>query len=1345
MAINRLDLSKELVRAKPNFFPEEGTDLEQAAMSHHSKRYHNSSLPNGNPASGAAGFVTNGALPVAGAPYFEPCIDDRGTLMNGAVGNFFGGTLATKDDVTAMTTTGSSPFTASSPRVYKGANVQFDAVFNKLGYHFPQERIITLWQDVVPTIQKTRPPEPLVMRLNTFDCTTYVHANVVPKAYELDDYQVRTPTDIIGQHIHLPKWDLVSADGSANGWNYEDGTLSPEAVVETIEAINKWQTTSTPVLTDVMGAAVKTSFSFPNPVFSTNNFTLTPANHPYFGGQWPGARSTIQRWFADPVVNVQGVDRGLGIIFTHDHYGPSTHQQIGLYGTVLIEPAGSKWVHNETGTPLHTRTGSLPGDDGGPTSWQAAILTNQDSRYSASWKVGTLDVESYREFFLEYSDFQHAYQPGVYVGANASGQQIAPYVTVQGAPLSPGLFLNTTALTGNPNSFRDAIQPGYRLQAPLVNGFPIDLWVFPPTCLGNVPRPCPEAITAADAGMYVVNYRNESLVARVFDPKRTDCPGGRTGCQANGSFKQGDLAFAMVSSVQRAIPELNSTLGKAPATFAGGGTSPFLPPINQLAALAGGDPFTPMIRAYDGDNVYVKVQAGGQEEEHTISLHGLKWMQAGSGFGVAKNSGWRNAQPGGISEQFSFRMPIFADNNQRGTQADYAYVTAAGYDGWATGVWGILRSYGNKQSNLFAMPTNDPSKSVKFVNGTAFNKVCPATAPVRNYDVTAVLAEDVLAVPRDGNGTSLVTITDPFPGTHMGRAPEAIDARGTAGGTLVYNSRTTDIPALPGGQAHKGPLHDPAGILYVNTDDLIPDASMVVNQPPCWTPVSGGKVKYNPWVHNCAVHLFGQNPSDLTNYPRIPNVPVPVEPIVIRAAAGDCINVTLRNKMLEQAVTNDANRYPLYETSGGSTAVFLDTGKGLWADTNNDGKGDTTWPKANVKFDRMPDLASANPLPAIVRLNPGTGAVGMTSVQNNLFAPSPHVGLHPALVEYDVTRSNGVYVGGNPGGDLIGPNQQTTYQWYAGNISAKPSSTSSTTRTFTLEATPIEFGGFNIMPAEPLKQPQHGLVGAGAVYPQGATWTVDPGTTTSATVTEPASGGQGPWVFRDFSLIAQKGVAMFYKDSSPVENIEGEGTFGVAEDSQDMGGITLNYGTEPMWFRFGLNPAGKNPAGQSVLSDVAAGDAYSNGLVGGGDPQTAVFTTPAGKPVRMHVLMPTGAGRGSTFDLHGHVWQRDPYVCQSADLGLQGKCDMGNGYAGSSGTGAVGAQRLAGTGTSGQWRYENPMGIGIGGIESWFPAEHYEVVLPSAGGPWKITGDYLFRDHMGQGNAAGLWGIVRVQ
>jgi len=126
----------------------------------------------------------------------------------------------------------------------------------------------------------------------------------------------------------------------------------------------------------------------------------------------------------------------------------------------------------------------------------------------------------------------------------------------------------------------------------------------------------------------------------------------------------------------------------------------------------------------------------------------------------------------------------------------------------------------------------------------------------------------------------------------------------------------------------------------------------------------------------------------------------------------------------------------------------------------------------------------------------------------------------------------------------------------------------------------------------------------------------------------------------------------------------------------------------------------------------------------------------AGDPFRMHVLMPFAPGRGSTYDLHGHVWQRDPYVCPGdSDLGLSGKCNMGNGHAGSAGNGSVGSQNLG----------DNPIGFHLGGIESWFSGQHYEIVIPSAGGSFRVTGDYLFRDHMGLGNAGGLWGIVRVQ
>jgi len=48
------------------------------------------------------------------------------------------------------------------------------------------------------------------------------------------------------------------------------------------------------------------------------------------------------------------------------------------------------------------------------------------------------------------------------------------------------------------------------------------------------------------------------------------------------------------------------------------------------------------------------------------------------------------------------------------------------------------------------------------------------------------------------------------------------------------------------------------------------------------------------------------------------------------------------------------------------------------------------------------------------------------------------------------------------------------------------------------------------------------------------------------------------------------------------------------------------------------------------------------------------------------------------------------------------------------------------------------------GIESWFGTQHYEIVIDSAGGSEGVVGDYLFRDHMGLGNAGGLWGILRV-
>ncbi len=90
--------------------------------------------------------------------------------------------------------------------------------------------------------------------------------------------------------------------------------------------------------------------------------------------------------------------------------------------------------------------------------------------------------------------------------------------------------------------------------------------------------------------------------------------------QADGD--KGDLAFALQSRTDRAIAALN--VQPTAATIING--TKFPPPINAGGVNAG-DPFTPMMRTYSGDLVRVKIQAGGHEEEHNATIHGLKWLQ----------------------------------------------------------------------------------------------------------------------------------------------------------------------------------------------------------------------------------------------------------------------------------------------------------------------------------------------------------------------------------------------------------------------------------------------------------------------------------------------------------------------------------------------------------------------------------------------------------------------------------------------------------------------------------------------------------------------------------------------
>ena len=190
----------------------------------------------------------------------------------------------------------------------------------------------------------------------------------------------------------------------------------------------------------------------------------------------------------------------------------------------------------------------------------------------------------------------------------------------------------------------------------------------------------------------------------------------------------------------------------------------------------------------------------------------MKWLQGGSGYGFAPNSGWRNSQHAGISEQFTFASPTIPVLNG-GVRADHLYSLNPSMDGYWNGVWGLFRNYGTAQPNLKQLP-NGATLPFKLTNAAAFTGICPATAVLRSYDISAVLANDVLAQHRRGHHPPHRRVG----GHERGRKDRRTASRRSTrnGGTLVYNPRAT---LLENGKS--GPLHDPTAMLWVRTADLV--------------------------------------------------------------------------------------------------------------------------------------------------------------------------------------------------------------------------------------------------------------------------------------------------------------------------------------------------------------------------------------------------------------------------------------------------------------------------------------------------------------------------------------------
>jgi hypothetical protein len=810
---DQFDWSKDLATMNAIQLPELGTPVEQVAMKFFGQPCYASFFPDGTKGSCPSpngtppqstlntpptGFRLNGlprknplgnsaeqlgAMP--GAPFADPAVDDNGKAV---------GTL----------------------RRYKAAAIQANVVFNKKGWHYPQQRMLTLWKDAQSTIDFTsgkpgRQPEPLFFRGNSGDIIEYWHTNLVPNYYLVDDFQVRTPTDILGQHIHLVKFDVTSSDGAGNGFNYEDGTFAPEEVQEMIHAINAdggmvMLNGVKTALLDPSHPDYKKLHAPPKDIFDcvARPDALrckpcprdwTPTSRPQCLS-WLGAQTTIQRWYLDPQVDDAGVDRTLRTVFTHDHFGPSTHQQAGLYAGLLVEPKGATWTSNDGATTFGSRS------DGGPTSWQARIITSNNA-------------DSYREFMLEFQDLQLAYWLKT---ADAKTEE-------------------------NPDPKQGWIDKENAVNAP------------------STPSLVTTGVADTPAGTYSVNYTNEPIAMRLAaqipgEPPKTIS----------------DMSYVFDNSVQATLNAI-----------------PNVPKVEP-------DPMTPLMRAYQNDNVQVRVLVGAHVFPHQFNFQGPNWFAEPSW----KNSGYRSAQAMGLSEHFEFLFKVpssSAPNTARKCPdkmsdvncVDYLYSPSFDQFGLANGLWGIFRAYDPDAKTtepgsdpilkkVMPLPNNRPVEP----GSVATFATCPAvlTPPAANrvFNITAVTTQKALATPAF-LGNLVFNLGKPLTGT----VTFASDSSTVTGVGTFFSSEVAEGDLLT--------LNSTSATLQGKVKAITDPTHLVLEA----NAASNGTGFYQKLLSNPLGIMYVRSEDLDANGLLKPGVPV--EPLVLRANAGDCIEVNLTNKI----------------------------------------------------------------------------------------------------------------------------------------------------------------------------------------------------------------------------------------------------------------------------------------------------------------------------------------------------------------------------------------------------------------------------------------------------------------
>jgi len=1184
-------------------------------------------LPEG---AGALGrFRVNGRPPQPGAPFADPCRAEDG---------------------------GPAPL-----RQYRVSAVELDLVVNEAGWHDPQAHINVLTDEVAGIEGRSRRAAPFYFRAHSGDCVAYHHQNRTGGELELDDFQVATPTDTIGQHIHLVKFDVLASDGAANGWNYEDGTFAALHLRERVAAANA-RGGAREMRPDGTPAPARRALPAPRPgAYQTTaqRWYADRTWHPDPLSEAPAGvlcdQDGLQRWFEPDggTRTAECRDSTLRTVFTHDHFGPSSIQQHGFYSALLVEPEESVWFTAD-GRPMCSAVGEMPG--GSAAAGCTLPVTQLAPPPGADvdiWRPNAQAVivraggngktreahPDFREFPMAIADFALLYTPP---NDNHSPAD-ASWVESQRQRLSPEA---------------NAALRAWRTR----HGRPVD------------PPEAPEAISQKHHDPYLVNYAHDPVPLRIG--RHSEMPRDRApfGGIAPAIGRDGaplplrqDCAWTRHDARDQVDRQRPGSAGDL---------------ANAFDSLCHGDPFAEMPEAYAGEQMQIRLIQGAQEVQHVFNIPGLRWRRdedatygVSTGASVARaaaaaqspgpataearrnllESGFVSAQEVGISEHFEFRTRAEGGPGRLGA-IDQIWHFGSNDAIW-NGAWGLLRVHGgtvrdnelewrgqNGDYTLARDGTPDATCMLRAVRNAALGRPPPAcygsdAAPPRIGDrLLSVRAARVSVAPLPGDAA--------IPGAGPPDPAQAL-ARQRAGARLSQSPRVSFqgwVPREPGApstsdtasarreglEAHGCPAHvawfDPVGREWSWRPVKLRSYLVVAEAAPSGEVWSGplGRLADPRPMRFRATHMWHSDsvpqpdgvpqlvPPQDADYEPLASGRADDHPLVLRARAGECIHVRLTHLVPP----------------------------GLLAPVPGEA--------------RLPGIVSLNSTP-----DEEAERAPAYSFARSMLAPSRSVSLLPQLLHQTQTQA-GIRAGVNraarfpadadafaqlaPTADGV---PEVDYFWFAGRYIAAPEglagvppvpeADAALSQGFVVAGFAEDFGPINLVSAaDPFFHPAHGLVGTLVVHEAHAD--IAAADWTSPRVDVGLSGGPNDLDYGDQVIAYRDGLNHWF-NGRPLPDCR------VCDDSYDRGDRAAGWRAEPLWARLRVPPPFAQANGQA--DDPGWKDLNRVVL-----PPDHLATPPArtpsvlarsGQPLRLHAVQPAGRARQRVFTVLGHDYRDGRY------------------------------------------------------------------------------------------------------